>query len=115
VFSGLDLLSVLTIDLDRGLFSVKRDAVMASAQDVYASTRSLVVASRRYAPQAQDGTAPGGGTTELHVFDAGAEPSTAYRGSGSVPGFVLNQFAMSEHEGALRVATTETRRSARRG
>jgi uncharacterized secreted protein with C-terminal beta-propeller domain len=101
-FSGLDLLSVLTVDLDRGLYSVKRDAVMAGAQDVYASARSLVVASRRYAaPEAS------GGTTELHVFDAGSEPSTVYRGSGSVPGFVLNQFSMSEHEGALRVATTE--------
>jgi hypothetical protein len=82
---------------------------MAGVQDVYASTTSLVVASRRYDPRApQDlGVDPSGGVTELHQFDAGADPQTAYRASGTVPGFVLNQFSMSEHRGALRVATTE--------
>lgn len=108
-FSGLGLVTVLTIDLDKGLFSVDRDAVMAGVQDVYAGPSMLVVASRRF-----DVTAPvevgfdaTGGVTELHVFDVGEAPQTAYRASGTVPGFVLNQFAMSEHEGALRVATTE--------
>jgi len=33
-FSGLDLLTVMTVDLDRGLFSVDRDAIMAGAQTV---------------------------------------------------------------------------------
>ena len=106
-FSGLDLLSVLTIDLDRGLYSVGRQAVMAGAQEVYASPSSLVVATRRYAPGTPDGTTVSGGVTELHLFDGGAAPRTTYRASGAVPGFVLNQFALSEHEGALRVATTE--------
>ena len=106
-FSGLDLLSVLTVDLDRGLYSVARQAVLAGAQDVYASPASLVVASRRFVPGAADGTAQTGGVTELHLFEAGAEPRTVYRASGTVPGFVLNQFAISEHEGHLRVATTE--------
>jgi hypothetical protein len=106
-FSGLDLLSVLTVDLDRGLYSVARQAVMAGAQDVYASPTSLVVASRRWVPGTADGTTTEGGVTELHLFEAGAEPRTAYRASGTVRGFVLNQFAISEHEGHLRVATTE--------
>jgi hypothetical protein len=108
-FSGLDLLTVLTVDLDKGLYDVDRDAVMAGAQDVYASPTSLVVASRRYNEQAEGefGFAPTGGTTELHVFSADDKPVTTYQGSGSVPGFILNQFAISEHEGALRVATTE--------
>ncbi|HWT93455.1 MAG TPA: beta-propeller domain-containing protein [Solirubrobacteraceae bacterium] len=100
-FSGLDLLTVLTVDLEHGLMNVHRDAIMAGAQDVYASPTSLVVASRRFgAPEA-------GGVTELHRFDATAEPRTTYQGTGTVPGFVLNQFSLSEHEGALRVATTE--------
>jgi hypothetical protein len=105
-FSGLDLLTVMTIDLDRGLYSVGRQAVMAGVQDVYASPASLVVASRRYVPGTPDGTTVTGGVTELHLFEAGAE-RTPYRASGTVPGFVLNQFALSEHEGALRVATTQ--------
>ena len=74
---------------------------------MYASPSALVVATRRYVPGTPDGTTLGGGVTELHLFDAGAEPRTTYRASGSVPGFVLNQFALSEHQGALRVATTQ--------
>ena len=101
-FSGLGLVTVLTIDLDKGLFSVDRDAVMAGVQDVYAGATMLVVASRRFSDAATSG-----GRTELHVFSAGGAPATSYRASGTVPGFVLNQFAMSEHDGALRVATTE--------
>ena len=48
VFSGLSLLTVLTVDLDKGLYDVDRDAVMAGAETVYASDASLYVASRRY-------------------------------------------------------------------
>ena len=46
-------------------------------------------------------------TTEIHRFDTSDPARTTYRSSGSVPGFVLNQFALSEDRGALRVATTE--------
>ena len=45
--------------------------------------------------------------SELHKFRIGANPSdTRYAGSGVVPGHVLNQFAMDEWQGHLRVATT---------
>ena len=40
----------MTIDLDRGLYSVDRDAVIAGAQVVYASTSSIYIASQRYVP-----------------------------------------------------------------
>lgn len=107
-YAGLDLLSVMTIDLDRGLYSVDRDAVLAGAQVVYASPTGLYVASQRYVPsldRPQD--VPPRMTTEIHRFDTSDPERTTYRSTGSVPGFVLNQFALSEHEGALRVATTE--------
>jgi uncharacterized secreted protein with C-terminal beta-propeller domain len=107
-FSGLDLLTVLTIDLDRGLYSVDRDAIMAGAQTVYGSDASLYVASQRYVPGLQDaGDVPAGMRTEIHRFDASQRGVTSYAGSGTVPGFVLNQFALSEHDGALRVASTD--------
>ena len=38
-FSGLDVLAILTIDLDRGMYSLDRDGVMAGAQVVYGSDR----------------------------------------------------------------------------
>jgi hypothetical protein len=43
----------------------------------------------------------------VHKFRIGATPSlTGYEASGIVKGRVLNQFALDEHEGHLRVATT---------
>ncbi len=107
-FSGLDLLTVLTIDLDRGLFSVDRDAILAGAQTVYASPRSLYVASQRFVGAVEAGrSVPEGMRTEIHRFDASDDDTTTYRSSGSVTGFVLNQYALSEHEGFLRVASTD--------
>jgi hypothetical protein len=93
---GADLVTVLTIDLDRGLFSVDRDAVMAAPQAVYAASGSLYVAS----------TTERGDRTLVHRFDASDPRTTRYRTSGEVEGTVLNQFSLSEHEGHLRIATT---------
>ena len=48
--------------------------------------------------------------SEIHKFRVGATPrETKYVGSGIVPGHVLNQFAMDEYYGYLRVATTRGR------
>ena len=107
-FSGLDLLTVLTIDMDKGLFDVDRDAIMAGAQTVYASTTGLYVASQRYSPIVEDGRAiPRSSRTEIHRFEASRTGQTSYASSGSVAGFVLNQYSLSEFDGALRVASTE--------
>ena len=107
-FSGLDLLTVLTVDLDKGLFDVDRDAIMAGAQTVYASTTGLYVASRRYVPALESGrSVPSTVRTEIHRFEASRTGETSYASSGSVAGFVLNQYSLSEFDGALRVASTE--------
>ena len=48
--------------------------------------------------------------SEIHKFKIGNSPKdTAYVGSGIVPGHVLNQFAMDEWAGYLRIATTRGR------
>jgi len=107
-FSGLDLLTVLTIDLDKGLFNVDRDAIMAGAQTVYASPTGLYVASQRYVRALETGRAvPERSRTDIHRFDISRPDATSFASSGSVTGFVLNQYSMSEHAGALRVASTE--------
>jgi uncharacterized secreted protein with C-terminal beta-propeller domain len=108
VFSGLGLLTVLTVDLDKGLYNVDRDAVLAGAQTVYGSATSLYVASQRYVRGLDDaGDVPGAMRTEIHRFAAEDTGATTYAGSGTVPGFVVNAYALSEHDGALRVASTD--------
>jgi uncharacterized secreted protein with C-terminal beta-propeller domain len=107
-FSGLGLLTVLTVDLDKGLYNVDRDAVMAGAQTVYGSDRSLYVASQRYVRGMNDtADVPGTLRTEIHRFDASTPGQTTYAGSGTVPGFVVNAYALSELDGNLRVASTD--------
>ncbi|NUW40769.1 beta-propeller domain-containing protein [Nonomuraea rhodomycinica] len=46
--------------------------------------------------------------TEVHRFDIGGPGAPVYAASGKVPGRLLNQYSLSEHEGHLRVATTVT-------
>jgi hypothetical protein len=103
VFSGLELTTVLTIDLERGLPAVDSDAVMGSADSVYASPRALYVATHRWSDPGE----PPHLTTAVHRFDASERGRTAYSSSGAVRGSVLSQWALSEHAGHLRVATTE--------
>ena len=107
VYSGLDMLTVLTIDMDRGLPEVDSDTVMTGAELVYASPRRLYVATQRFVPQSLPEEDLRGGTT-IHEFDASDSGETTYRASGKVPGFLLNQWAMSERGGVLRVASTQS-------
>jgi uncharacterized secreted protein with C-terminal beta-propeller domain len=105
-FSGLGMLSVLTIDLSRGLEPIDTDAVMTGGQIVYASTRSLYVATERWLDPDADGGGASQVATQIHRFDVADPGSTEYRATGRVPGSMLSQWSMSEHEGLLRVAAT---------
>ena len=79
-FSGLGVLAILTIDLDRGMYSLDRDGVMAGAQVVYGSAGSLYVASRRYVRALELGAdVPEGMRTEIHRFDITDPTKTVYR------------------------------------
>ncbi|MDH3189028.1 MAG: beta-propeller domain-containing protein, partial [Acidimicrobiia bacterium] len=45
-------------------------------------------------------------TTDIHKFDISDPAVTSYLATGTVDGYLLNQFAMDEHDGLLRVAST---------
>jgi hypothetical protein len=45
-------------------------------------------------------------TTEIHAFALEDPTTVSYLASGEVPGTLLSQWAMSEHDGVLRVAST---------
>lgn len=111
-FSGLDMLSVVTIDLADGLEVKDATGVLATGQTVYASPDSLYVATQNWQTQRWllegDEEALDGPITEIHKFDI-SDPTVAnYEASGTVEGYLLNQFAMDEHRGDLRVASTTT-------
>ncbi len=110
-FSGLGMLTVLTVDLAKGLEPVHSVAVLTDARIVYASPESLYVATERWADRPEPDrptTAEEGVTTAIHAFDISSPARTLYRGSGRVSGFLLSQWSLSEHRGVLRVVSTES-------
>jgi uncharacterized secreted protein with C-terminal beta-propeller domain len=110
-FAGLGLLTVLTIDLDQGLEPVNTVSVLADGQILYASNESLYVATERWDARPPDWRSPPARRktqTTIHKFGIASPERTRYRASGNVFGFLIDQWSMSEHEGVLRVASTDT-------
>jgi hypothetical protein len=108
-FAGLDVLTVLTVDMKQGLPAVDTDALMTDGQTVYASDSSLYVATQRFvAPPADTDQRPPPITTAIHRFDISEPGHTSYSSTGEAPGYVIGQFALSEYKGVLRVATTDS-------
>lgn len=106
VYAGLALTTVLTVDLSHGLMNVDRDAVLADADTIYASPRSLYVATHAYSRTLNQANVPAGESTDIYRFDTSRRAISRYTGAGTVDGLVLNQFSLSEEDGVLRVATT---------
>ncbi|HET6212920.1 MAG TPA: beta-propeller domain-containing protein [Micromonosporaceae bacterium] len=116
-YTGTSLVTVLSFDLgkdDGTLGSGDPVTVVADGNTVYSNGPSLYVANDQqwWEPMPAD-AAPGGKPatfpeerTELYKFDTSRPGQPRYLAAGSVPGFLLNQYSMSEWDGQLRVATT---------
>lgn len=108
--TGLDFLSILTLDMANPTESRPTTTIIGDAGEVYGSASSLYIASNlfygwysMYADAVEDWQ-----VTAIHQFDIATNGDMAlYVASGKVPGSVLNQFALSEYKGNLRVATTK--------
>jgi uncharacterized secreted protein with C-terminal beta-propeller domain len=109
-FSGTSMLTVLTFDLQApGLGDGNPITVVADGDTVYGTGTSLYVASdrqwqwqfrpRRAAERSEQ-------TTEIFKFDTAGRGRPRFAAAGTVPGWLINQYAMSEWDGRLRVATT---------
>jgi hypothetical protein len=124
--AGAATLLVTTLRPGDDLAATDRTAVTTDGDLVYAAADRLYVATSRWGTTAVGGPAVdlavrGGGrgtagdagsaaadevSTELHAFDTTGSTSTGYVGTGTVPGYVMGRWALSRHEGDLRVATT---------
>ncbi len=104
--SATSMLSVLTFDFPGDLGNGDAVTIVADGDTVYGTGTSLYVADdhhlrpmTRFAPT----TPP---TTAIHQFDISQPGPPKHVASGQVPGTLLNQYSLSEHQGHLRVATT---------
>ena len=110
-YSGTAMVSVLTFDLGRSILTNGDPVtVVADGDIVYSNGSSLYLANdQRWRVVAMtDGVkAPViAEKTELYKFDTGGTGRPRYVASGAVDGHLINQYAMSEWDSNLRVATT---------
>ena len=109
IFSGVGMVTILTVDIPHGLVSTTATGLMADAQVVYGSTDNLYLATERWIdPSTPVADLPSEPTTQIDQFDVTNPDATTFVASGTVPGYLLNQFSMSEFGGYLRVATTSS-------
>jgi hypothetical protein len=110
---GVSFLSLIAFKID-ALEELEATTIFGKPGAVYASGHSLYVAVRHNKSQLygwyyEDEDSIDEATT-VHKFGLNSQLSqSAYLGSGVVKGRILNQFAMDEHDGYLRIATTTGR------
>ena len=108
VNAGIAETSVLRVDFEEGFDPAHTTTIVAEAGTVYASASTLYIAATRYVSAgARAEIAPEDWSTALHAFDLRGDGAAAHLGAGEVPGNTLNQYSLSEHDGYLRIATTE--------
>jgi Beta propeller domain len=117
-YSGTAMLTVLTMDLDADTLGDGQPVtIVADGDTVYATETSLYVANdQRWRIQATFRFATPGGPvltppppqqrTELYEFDTSAPGRPRYLAAGTVPGYLVNRYALGDWNGDLRVATT---------
>src|SRR6266704_2045260 len=122
-YSGANLLTVLTFDLTLdALGSGHGVSIVADGNTVYGTDTSLYVAGdERWLAEAATADAgpgrPAGGAastpgraagqqTDIYRFDITSPGPPRFAGGGSVPGYLIDQYALSEWRGYLRIATT---------
>lgn len=110
-FSGIDTLFLLTFDLDAGIGSWDSAGVVASGITMYANATHTYLATQRWfdwwsVDETGIREASEGFKTQIHLFETIGKNPPGYLASGEVTGFLLNQFAMDEYGGDLRVAST---------
>ena len=87
---------------------------LGSSEQLYMTADTLYLTATAYLPPEQQDTdgediavwAPEAANTEVFKF-ALERTDVSFAASAEVPGRLLNQFSMDEHEGHLRIATTE--------
>ncbi|HEY0542684.1 MAG TPA: beta-propeller domain-containing protein [Actinoallomurus sp.] len=99
-YTGLSLVSVLSVDLSGDMSYAAPVSVVAGGRTVYGSGTALYVTDR----PVTRGTATD--RTDIYRFDVGGSGPPRFAASGSVPGEPLNQYSLSEYAGDLRIATT---------
>jgi len=109
---GYGFLTIMTVMMTDPATKQPDIALIAEQGIVYGSTSSLVVAESQdmfwdWAWEESEGEEDSVPHSQIHMFQIDQDPTQAsYLASGEVPGFLLNQFSLSQWDGHLRAAIT---------
>jgi hypothetical protein len=108
-FSGTSMLTVLTFDLSAAaLTDGDPVSVLADGETVYGTPNSLYVTNdQRWLGLLPNRVVPD--RTQIFRFDTSGTGRPAFVADGTVPGLPINQYALSEWDGHLRIATTDSK------
>ncbi|MFC1950785.1 beta-propeller domain-containing protein [Chloroflexota bacterium] len=96
--SGYGFTTVMALNVQYDLIEPSyATMLLGSAGNVYVSTDNIYITLQQYTND--------GEVTQIHRFSVDG-PDVSYTACGQVPGKLLNQFSMDEHNGYFRVATT---------
>ncbi|MCB9760548.1 MAG: beta-propeller domain-containing protein [Alphaproteobacteria bacterium] len=101
--SQYSMLSVVHLGLDDG--AIHATGLMSDGWTLYASVDNLYIAQSSW--WRWWGWGDMDAETDIHKFELGDGGEPLYAATTSVPGWLYDQFAMSEYDGYLRVATTD--------
>jgi uncharacterized secreted protein with C-terminal beta-propeller domain len=99
-----DMTTITTLTLADD-FKTEMEVIMVGAATVMSTREHLYIAHQKW-PQYNELTGVFDGTVITEIYKLNIENGVKLLSSGKVDGYLINQFAMDEHDGKLRVATT---------
>lgn len=110
--TGVSMLTVLTFDIGADLGTGDPVSITGDGGTVYGTADALYVADDNLPdvwprPMAEGRSKPQRQQTRVYQFDTSGRGAPRFVASGAVDGGLLNQYSLSEHDGFLRIATTE--------
>jgi inhibitor of cysteine peptidase len=101
---NFNFLIVAAVPLDDINKAVDREVVVGTSHNIYSSSNTLYVASTDWSGGYYKSNNDYG--TSIYKFNL-EKGKVAYDTKGKVPGTVLNQFSMDQHNGKFRIVTTK--------
>ncbi len=103
-------ITIASISMTDDNAEVRKEVTVGSGQNIYASQQNIYVADTQWNYQIMPlvgGEGSSESTEKIIVYKFSLDNGDInYKGSGEVPGQLLNQFSMDEFNGYFRVATT---------
>ncbi|QSB05387.1 beta-propeller domain-containing protein [Natronoglycomyces albus] len=108
-YTGMSMVTMLTLPVSGGTFGDGSPvSIAAEAETVYGTSESVyVVNGRSHFGTWMPPVHLSDQKTEIYRFTYEGDGLPSFAGESEVPGYLLNQYSLNEHEGYLRVATTE--------